>query len=393
MTNLHRIAYLLWPLSVLALSAVWGLLLHGNISVHTDWYDTEHYAAIAEFGYSEAFRSAFFPAFPFFWGALGIPAWAMGLVNALIWLASLVWLERGLRLQRRALVMASVIPSIVFFAIPYSESLFFLFTVMVAYGLHKNNLRISVAGMLLAAFVRPTAVVILPALFVARWFSGEGFKPSLGKTAVEALAGLLAVIGVFYVQSLQTGEFFGFFSAQSGWGNGFGLPKLPFTSWGGDVITMYDGVALFVGLFAGRTLWHTRRGGLSKLSAAERFGLAGLFFTALLIVFTRDGALFSLNRFVFATAFFPLALSGWANTVFQKRELPLVFVAWLLFSLLLKSYAHVVYFSYFLGAGVLIVAVLRALKNQGLRWLTLLVLVVASSAVVTFFYFADRWIG
>lgn len=393
MKHIDRFAYLLWPLWCFGLAALWSFLRDSSVAITDDWWDTEHYAAIAEEGYAQFFRSAFFPAFPYLWGFLGVPAWVMGGINLILWFASAVWLDRVCKIRRRALVVASVIPSVIFFAIPYSESMFFLTVTVTATGLVRQDTRLTALGVFLSALVRPTAIILLPALYAARWLSGERFGSVLKKSVFEGLAGLVAVLAVFYLQSLQTGNFFGFFEAQTLWGNGFGWPRLPFRSWGGDITTLFDAVALFIGIFAGRTLWHTRRGGVSKLTPVERFGLAGIFFTALLILFTRGGEVFSLNRFIFATAFFPIAISAWSNTVFHKRELPLLLVAWLFFSVLFKSYVHIAILSYYIGAGVLIFLTLNGLQNRRMRWLSLSLLLVASSAMIVFFYFTGKWIG
>ncbi len=389
----NRISYLLWPLGVLGLSAGWSYLVYGDLVIKSDWFDTAHYADIAANGYAEKTDAAFFPGFPYLWKLLGIAPWGMAVVNSIIWLSTLVWLDLKCGIRRRALVIASVVPQVLFFAIPYSESLFFLSCAVVATGIHRQDVKLSATGVFLAALIRPTAAVIIPALLLARWFSGDGLKKSLGKALIEGVAGLLAVGLVFYLQSTYTGDYFSFFKAQTSWGNGFGWPRLPFTSWGGDMITLIDGVALFVGIFAGRTLYNTRRGGKSVVSRAERFGLAGLVITAMLILFTRGGELFSLNRFMFATVFFPLALSAWSHSVFDKYELNLIPLAWITFSMALGSYVHIRTFLMYVIAGVLIMAILYALRSYRLRWMILLALVVASASMVVYFYQADRWIG
>lgn len=393
MKLINRTAYLLWPIGLLILSAIWSYIKYGDLVVSDDWFDTAHYLTIANDGYTEPFLTAFFPGFPKLWGLLGLSVAGMAIMNALLWLAAVAWLDLKCEVRRRALVLASVVPQVLFFAIPYSEALFFVTAAVTATGLARKNLVLTSVGVFASALIRPTAALLIPALFAARLMSGQKWGEAAKKSVPEVLAGLAGVAVVFFIQYLDTGSWLGFFEAQKGWGNGFGWPRIPLQSWGGDVITMVDAMALFVGIFAGRTLWHTRRGGLSKLSEVERFGLAGMFFTVLLILFTRGGEVFSLNRFVFATVFFPLSLSAWSHTVFHKRELPLLFIAWILFSLLFRSYLHIAHFGLYMGGGVIIFLVINALRSEKLRWLTLLGLVVASAAMVVYFYQVDRWIG
>lgn len=393
MTGLRSYLYLFAPLVLFLLASLTALVLHGEFYISRDWADTAHYAAIAENGYAVLTDTAFFPGFPYLWSILGLSATGMAAFNLLLWLAALLVLDRVCGIQRRALLLSAMVPQVIFFAIPYSESLFFVAGLLVVLGLHKEKWWLTLVGVFLAALIRPTAAVIIPALFLARLFSGTSWKNLFGKALGEGLAGLLGVACVFYLQSSYTGDFFAFFKAQASWGNGFAWPKLPLNSWGGPLITIIDGMALFVGLFAGRTLWHTRRGGRTVLTTSERFGLAGLFLTALLILFTRGGWLFSLNRFVFATVFFPLALSAWSRTIYVNRQFAALFVAWVLFSFALASYVHIRAFLYYQLAGAIIVIVIYALRRPIFRGWVAVMLLGISIAIMVYIYQAGGWLG
>lgn len=392
--NLRQtIALLLWPLGLFGLSAGWSLIEHGSFTIAVDYFDTAHYHAIAASGYAVPTDAAFFPAFPYIWRWLAFPAWAMGLVNLLIWLVGLGFISMAYHVQRRAIVMAALVPQVLFFAIPYSESLFFLAGVCIVAGLARQQRGLIYAGIFFAALVRPTAAVLIPALFIARLLSGVKWRQSVKISLIEAFVGLAGVCTVFGIQYLDTGNWGSFFAAQATWGNQLGWPRLPFQSWGGDLITLIDAMALFVGLLAGRTLWRTRRGGIAQLHVVERFGLAGLFITALLVLFTRGGDLFSLNRFIFATIFFPLALSAWSRIAFRVKELFVIWLVWGIFSLSIRSYVHIEYFLMCMGTGALIMLVLYALRHKSLRTVTYLILLVASAALFVYYYQAGRWIA
>jgi hypothetical protein len=228
---------------------------------------------------------------------------------------------------------------------------------------------------------------------MARLLSGVKWRQSVKISLIEAFVGIAGVCTVFGIQYLDTGNWGSFFAAQATWGNQLGWPRLPFQSWGGDLITLIDAMALFVGLLAGRTLWRTRRGGIAQLHVVERFGLAGLFITALLVLFTRGGDLFSLNRFIFATIFFPLALSAWSRIAFRVKELFVIWLVWGIFSLSIRSYVHIEYFLMCMGTGALIMLVLYALRHKSLRVVTYLILLVASAALFVYYYQAGRWIA
>ncbi len=392
MKVVNRIAYLIWPITLLLSACAWSWLRYGHVRIDPEWFDTAAYKEIAESGYGGNALSAYFPGFPYLWKALTLPAWGMALLNAVVWLTAVVFLDFQCGIRRKALVIASVMPQVLFFAIPYAESLFFAAGALVAFGLVRKDVRLTVLGIFLAALLRPNVVVFVPALLLARWFSGEKLAFVLRRSAVETLATAAGIALSFYIQSLANGSFLGFFDAQEVVRR-FGWPSLPLESRGGAIVTLMDGTAVVTGLFAGRTLWHTRRGGQSVLTPVERFGLAGMFVTAFLFLAFGGGQIASAGRMVFATVFFPLALSAWAHTVFHKRELPLLFIGWMLFSLALGSLRDATLMAYYLGAGLLIYLVLIALRSRDLRWLSIGILLVLSAAAVVFFYQAGRYMG
>jgi hypothetical protein len=392
MKVVNRVAYLIWPLALLLLASAWSWLKYGTLHIDPEWYDTAAYLEIAQNGYGATSLSAYFPGFPFLWRLLSFPAWGMAIVNAVLWLSAVVALDLKCGIRRKALVIASVMPQVVFFAIPYAESLFFVAGTIVAFGLVKKDLRITTLGIFIAALIRPNAVVFVPALFLARWFSGEKLGTAFRRGVPELLATLGGVALSFYLQSRGNGDFFGFFDAQEVVRR-FGWPTLPLESRGGSIVTLMDGTAVVTGLFAGRTLWHTRRGGQSVLTPVERLGLAGMFVTAFLFLAFGGGQIASAGRMVFATVFFPLALSAWSHTVFQKRELPLLFIGWMLFSLALGSLRDGALMAYYIGAGLVIYLVLNALRSRELRWLSIGILLLLSAAAVVFFYQAGRYMG
>jgi hypothetical protein len=392
MRPINRVAYILWPLGVLCLAAGWGYLKYGTLTLHYDWFDVARYHAIATEGYQSTSDAAYFPAFPLLWRLLGGNLALITFLNACIWLLAVIWLDAKCGIQRRALVLASVVPAVLFFAVPYSESLFFVTVTITATGVVKRHKGLVLIGVLLSVLTRPAGFILVPALFAARRFSGESWKTALTLLGIEAAAALGGFALVLGYQGADTGQYLGFFEAQSVIDR-FRWPKFPFGGKGGDVPTLMDATALFVGVFAGRTLWHTRRGGQTTLLPVERLGLAGLFLTATIIVFFGGGQISGMNRFIFATAFFPLALSAWSKIVFPKWELPLLFPVWVLFSLMFNSLTSWSVFGYYLGAGVLVLVTLNALRSRKLRWLSVAVLLVLSAAAVVFFYQAGRWMG
>lgn len=389
---LRSFSFLIAPLLVFILSAVVASVFDIQAALRVDWFDTAQYLHLKKEGYSATWRTAFFPGFPLFWRALGLEVWGIALVNAGLWAVSMVFLRLSGAVQGVSLWLAALAPSMVFFFIPYSESLFLFATLPVVVGLQRKKRFITLCGVFLAALVRPTAAVLIPALFVARWYRDKSFKGAVTETLPEAVAGLVAVAAVFTVQYQSTGEWFTFFTAQRSWGNGFGLPELPLSTYGGDIIMLYDGAALFTGLAAGVTVVRQSLG-RRRLHAVHVFGMTALAITALLILFSRGGGVFSLNRFIFATIFFPLALDGWRRLKVYRKDLFGFIGGWLFFSLAIGSYLHLRSFVVCMGTGALIALVFGALSNKNTRFIASLVLLAISVFFVTYYYFRGNWIG
>lgn len=385
-------AFLLPPVFILICTIVVALLYDLPLSLREQWFDTAQYLHIKEKGYTEAWRTAFFPAFPFFWRTLGVGLVGIALVNAALWAMSYLFLRRSGLVQGVSLWMAALVPSAVFFFLPYSESLFLFACVPVVVGLHRRKYGLTVIGVLLAAMVRPTAAVLIPALFIARWYRERHFKEALLATLPEALTGLFSVGLVFLVHWRATGEWFSFLTAQRGWGNGFGLPELPLSTYGGDIIMLYDGAALFTGIAAGVTVIRQALG-RRRLRVEHVFGMTALAVTALLILFSRGGGIFSLNRFMFATLFFPLAVEGWRRLKVFRSDLIWFLGGWILFSLFIGSYLHIRAFIACTVTETLIALFFTSLTNRNTRLIMSALLVALSTFFVCYFYLRGNWIG
>lgn len=385
-------AFILPPVLILLLSAVAGKVFDLPLELRDDWFDSGQYLHLKEAGYTEQWRTAFFPAFPFFWRALGVGTAGMALVNGLLWAVSFLFLRWSGLVQGVSLWLAAMVPSVIFFFLPYSESLFLFACVPVAVGLQRRKYTLSILGTLLASMVRPTAAVLVPALFAARCYRERNVQRAFIATLPEAFSALLGLGLVFLVHWRATGEWFSFLSAQREWGNGFGLPELPLSTYGGDIIMLFDGAALFTGLAAGITALRQAYG-RRKLRTEHIFGMTALAVTALLILFSRGGGIFSLNRFIFATAFFPLALDGWRRLKVYRIDLYGFIGGWLLFSLFIGSFLHVRAFMACLVTGAFIALFFSALTNSNTRTLASVLLILLSTFFVCFFYLRSYWIA
>ncbi|WP_306642679.1 hypothetical protein [Sanyastnella coralliicola] len=382
--------HFLIPVLILSASYLVSLFTHHDWTVSLDWYDSMHYGRIAEQGYSDPLDNAFFPGFPYVWKALGANHW-IALVNLFLWVSSLVILQRRLELHRSVLILSILVPSAVFFGVPYSESLFFAACTFIAIGVNEDRRSLSLLGVFAASIIRPTAAILIPAIFIARWAGGDKGSRAFARTFQEGLISLAALFFVFYFQYRNGGEWLGFFSAQAAWGNDLSWPSLPFSTWGGDIIMLLDGAALFIGLAALVTL--ARNWTSAQLNQAHYFGLAGLAVTSFIIVATRGGELFSLNRFVFATVFIPLALDAWKRLSFNRREIMIFAGTWLVFSLCIGSYLHLHAFLAAIMTGLLVFIAWWSMHYRNIRTAAWVIFGLIQLYFVVFFYLEGDWIG
>ena len=210
----------------------------GALASRLSQWDAAHYLQIVAQGYAGD-NFAFFPVFPYVVkltaGLLHLPPLAMALVLSngafLVALVLLMRLSRscqGEATARTVVLLCCFNPMSIFFAIPYTESFYLLFTCQALIELLRPHLhapRIALFGALSAA-TRPTGLVIAPAILVA---FGRRRRLSAGLVvALLALGGLAAVAGINLHLS---GDPLAFIHAQQAWNvrPGFNLSGLP--SW------------------------------------------------------------------------------------------------------------------------------------------------------------------
>lgn len=212
-------------------------------------WDGAHYLKIAAQGYGGD-EFAFFPLFPYTIKAVAalvpIPPVlvALVLVNVAL-LGALLVLYRlserclGAAIARNVVLLTCLNPMAIFFAIPYTESFFLLFTALTLAALVRR--RTGPEGLLgggrgglaaglwggLAAATRPTGVVLVASIGVGFW---RQRRWRAGLVAILLTLGGLAVVMAIGLQG--QGDALAFLHAQKAWEvtPGFNLAGLPF--WG-----------------------------------------------------------------------------------------------------------------------------------------------------------------
>lgn len=320
-----------------------GFTRDGAIANPGEYFDAVNYAVIAAKGYDGLYLHAFFPLFPLVMKLLSSP-WLAAAFNALIFALSAAALAREWKPSYPHFLMFFLLPSSVFFLLPYSEALFFAGGSLFLLSLRRNAVWLGVLGLLVAGLSRPAASVFLPALILLFWLNPERYK--LKSLLIHGATVLISFFGAWLIQDAWNGEWARFFEAQKGWGNELRIPSFPLKTWGSDrMILWLDLLALVIGVFAGlHILFLGRRRLRRELVSSDSATLFSLLYLAGIsstILLFRGGEIFSLNRFVFAVPFTAwLMYSGFSGTL-SKRWIPAVLATLFLFFLVNGAYVHI----------------------------------------------------
>jgi hypothetical protein len=210
----------------------------------TPW-DAGHYVAIADRGYDQPLRAAFFPLYPLLARAVTAPLESpllggvlvsfAALAAALYLLHRLVTLELGERYARAALLVTALFPTAFFFSAIYTESLFLALSVGAIYAARCDRWALAALAGGLAAATRNTGVLLLvPLLLLPR------ARPRDALWLALVPAGLLAVLGYWATR----GDALEPFHAQRFW-------YRDFTPLGGALHGAWDGAVSVAQLAAG----------------------------------------------------------------------------------------------------------------------------------------------
>jgi hypothetical protein len=368
------------------------------------YFDSYHYQSIAESGYN-GFLVAFFPFFPIVWKVLSLTPLTACLFNLVTYSAGYALLGHHLQTTRKQQLLYQFLPSFAFFFLPYSESLFFLFSTIVIIGVIKNDNRYLLGGLLLCTLTRPIAFVFLPALILFYWFRRGSMKDRILNIIKAFCPILIGLFIVFLIQRIQTGEWFSFFKVQEeGWGNKLSIPNFPLMSWGGDFMSLYDGITLWTCMLFGcislknmlaREVPNSVNS--TPIMDAAQLSMLILAGTGLMILVTRGGMLFSLNRFVVASPFFIIALHTYFNDSISRKQAMYISLSLLIFSLFLGSYNHIRHISLYIAIATLVFALLFTLKSKELvsKAIRILSVFLLIGIQVYFFYriLTEQWTG
>ena len=270
-------------------------------------FDAVHYYKIAFIGYNHK-RSAFFPLFPFIWHLIGNSMSLILIVNNIFFSLSFAILNAMFSWNYYQKILFLSIPSGIFFYLPYSESIFALACSILLYFMFQNNQWGIILTFFFLSFIRPSVTILLPALAIYLFFENYTI---LSKIIIIFSCTLLSILAFWVVNMYQysyTNIPWGFFSAQSTyWDNHWRIPTFPLWTYGDNLIL---GLDLFSFWAACWSFYLLIINFLKKIRAQNLlfppiwiFVYSYILGSTLLVLLTRGGSLFSLNRFIFATIF------------------------------------------------------------------------------------------
>lgn len=175
-------------------------------------WDANLYVRIAREGYAHGWETAFYPILPglehllmgVFGGNPGLAGLIVANVATLLvfgLLRVLVERELGRHVAQRALLYLACFPTAFFLIVPYTESLFLLFSVASFLALRRERWLLAGVCAALAELTRPLGILLIVAMlaeYLARygrtgqWRAARRLAPLLGGVALPALA-----LGVF----------------------------------------------------------------------------------------------------------------------------------------------------------------------------------------------------
>ena len=365
-------------------------------------WDSQHYYKISEKGY-ENYLTAFFPLMPMIWKITSFSVTGMIILNSLFYFVSILFLAKALDFDNREFLIFLTVPQAIFYFLPYSEAVFFSASTILIIGLIRKNQWLVVTGLFFGTLARPAFAIFVPAIIITEFMTSRADRKMFYRLLTDFLSILLAAFVVAWIQYLYTGEWFRFFEAQRLWGSYLRIPKLPFTSWAGGLIVRVDGTAFLAGFISGVVLvimiiryFHDRS---LKISRELVFSLCYLSGISLLVLLFRGGSMFSLNRFVFATPFFIIALFHFFRTAktFTLKDQAFLFLFLTVFWLLFGSYGHIQTFLIFalLSIYILLYSFIKT-KWNWIQWTATILVIITNVAFQVYFYLRflnNQWIA
>lgn len=297
-----------------------GILNITNLQNGLENWDSFWYKSIKQEGYvfkpDSTCNLAFFPLFPAIWGLLNANSTYICIFNGAIYIFSLGYFSKQLKLNYPQVLFFLGTGSALFYFLPYSESLFFLFGTLMLVGFKKENRHLIYTAMFLISMTRAVTVVFIPIIIFTELLSQKKFSEKLSRICITIFVASMGTVISGFFQFLQTGKFLYFMEVQKYWRRTFSLPiRLPLTTYSPGEIMSIDSTALCVGaiaiLLVIRELYIQlfRQPKSEYLRSYQLFSIAYLSLVTIIdVTFTfydKDSTnIWSINRHLFCTPFY-----------------------------------------------------------------------------------------
>lgn len=344
-------------------------------------WDAKHVFSIVNSGYN-ATTCAFFPFFPLVWKFLNCSPFLISLMNGLIYILSISFLFNYYKIDQFKIFLYLGLPSLWFMFLPYSESLLFLFSVIFIVGISENKISLASIALLLMSMTKPTAAVFIPAILVAESISSDSLFAKLKRSSILISSVLIGNFLVFWFQRKQTGQWFDFFRSQEQWGNKLQWPEFPLSTWSSPRVIWVDASAFWITMISALMMIYFVFRKMKLGSSIDRklsYSLLYLAGTGFFVLLFRGGALFSLNRFIFASPFLLVAILEISKRLEGKiraKDFFYIVCLLMLLSLLFASYAHIRTFLFFLLLAFFVAAWIFGFRSQVNNWLVKIIILI-----------------
>lgn len=411
-TGRIQILFYIFSISLLnfILFKIAGIEVAQLMQFDAGWYDSIKKAGY-NFQADTGCNLAFFPMFPYIWKWTGFDYLGISLFNLAVYLVGLLLMQKYLTKDIKTTLLVASLPSMFFCYVPYSESIFFLVSILILIGYKYDKEYLIVIGLLLSSVTRSVAPIFLPAILLAELFLWK-YNNYPFKIALERIMkfGLVVVVGLCitaYIQYFQTGKLFYFFEVQKYWKKSLHLPMIPFVTWSSGYLLWLDGLALLscvLGSILMVSLFY-------KMSARQKINfdnMGGLIFSltymlgiALITVVTmpyeevRGGvhtSIYSINRYIFAVPFIIPFIQYITDQEFSKNQVMMGFC--ILFGFL-SIFLHNG-FDYQMPSIVLYMILFYLVTNKNSRknhWILIFALNFTMQVLVYIWFLNGFWIG
>ena len=226
-------------------------ILPNNINVLN--FDAYFYYSIKDIGYlyepNVGNNLAFFPMFPLIWKLFAVSPIGISMINLLIFLSSFWFLLKNEIIDRKVTLLLLSIPSLIFCCLPYSESLFFLFGVLILLGYSRKSKILLFFGFLGASMLRSVCMIFIPAIILCELFIDT--STPIRQRFLSMFAKLVATLTGFFIAVIYmgyyTGKWFYFIEIQKFWHRHWATPDFPLTTLSPQRVLGIDAIAFTIG--------------------------------------------------------------------------------------------------------------------------------------------------